>query len=207
MPDMTAITANISRWILAPCSVGIALLLYAFDPPIMRGIQRLRSKASDAVAIVVKPLGDGLYTIPPLALIFLIGLAVRAHWTTRLFLLCFISFLLTGAVCQTLQALTRRHRPSNSDTARDWDGPGLRSVHRSFPSGHASASASVLVVIGLFAQHLLPVQCAAFGLALLVSLSRLNDRAHWPSDVFTGAVIGTCIAYFTVHLVHLPLSW
>jgi membrane-associated phospholipid phosphatase len=178
----------------------IALLLYAFDLSIMTWVQRRRTRLTDHLATAVKPLGDGRYTLPPLALLFVIGLIGKIGWATSIPLLCTVSFLLTGIVCQLLQILARRHRPENSPTAREWEGPSLRSSHRSFPSGHASASAAVLVVIGLSVPFLLP-QVLVFALALLVALSRLNDHAHWPSDIFTGMVIGAGIAYLTVNLL------
>jgi len=194
---ITTSLPSVSWWLLPPGLAAIALVLYAFDVPIMSCMQRQRTRLTDRLAAIVKPLGDGRYTLPPLALLLVIGLAAHIAWATRLSLLCAVSFLLTGAVCQSLQILTRRHRPEHSPTARDWEGPHLRSTHRSFPSGHTSASASVLVVIGLCAPFL-SLQVAAFVLALLVALSRLNDRAHWPSDIFTGMCIGAGIAFLTV---------
>jgi len=182
----------------------IALALYAFDVPIMDWVQRRRTRLTDHIAAFVKPLGDGRYTLPPLALLFIIGIVARIGWAQNISLLCATSFLLTGITCQLLQILARRHRPENSPTAREWGGPSLRSIHRSFPSGHASASASVLVVIGLSVPLLLP-QALVYGLALLVALSRLNDRAHWPSDIFAGMTIGTGIAYLTVRILSLPV--
>ena len=142
--------------------------------------------------------------MPPLAIVFLVGWMVRWPWITRLYALCLISFLLTGLVCQVLQALTRRQRPDTSASARDWHGPSLRSTHRSFPSGHASASASVLVVIGLLAQGLPWVSAICYTLTALTALSRLNDKAHWPSDVFTGCCIGAGIAWLAVMAPFLP---
>jgi membrane-associated phospholipid phosphatase len=37
----------------------------------------------------------------------------------------------------------------------------------------------------------------AYGIATLTALSRVNDNAHWASDVFFGAIIG----YFTAKAI------
>jgi len=37
----------------------------------------------------------------------------------------------------------------------------------------------------------------AYGIATLTALSRVNDNAHWASDIFFGAVIG----YFTAKAI------
>gem|GEM_PF-866559 len=195
-----------SWWTLPPGLAVITLVLYRLDAPIMSWVQRRRSRLTDFIAAAVKPLGDGRYSLPPLALLFIIGLFARIGWAKNIPLLCTASFLLTGIVCQLLQILTRRHRPKKSPTAREWGGPSLRSIHRSFPSGHASASAAVLVAIGLAVPLLLP-RVLVFVLALLVALSRLNDRAHWPSDIFAGMTIGAGIAYLTVRILSLPLYY
>lgn len=205
MPDLQFLTSGPVPWTAAIALPAVAALLYAFDPPIMAAVQRVRSRASDRVAKLVKPLGDGRYTLPPLAIFFLIGWIARWPWSTRTYALCLISFFLTGLVCQGLQMLTRRQRPDTSITARDWHGPSLRSPHRSFPSGHASASASVLVVLGLLAQGHHPwLALLCYLLTALTALSRLNDKAHWPSDVFTGVTIGTLIALATVMCPWFP---
>jgi hypothetical protein len=63
----------------------------------------------------------------------------------------------------------------------------------SFPSEHAAAAWSVA---GVFAHEYPGVfpRIVAYGLASLVSYSRIKGRQHFPSDVFIGGMIGQFIA-------------
>ena len=68
----------------------------------------------------------------------------------------------------------------------------------SFPSGHsASAFAVATVISGRYRQkRWVPV--VAYGLATALSLTRLPDQAHFPSDIFIGAALGYGIGHFIV---------
>jgi hypothetical protein len=68
----------------------------------------------------------------------------------------------------------------------------------SFPSGHsASAFAVATVIAARYRKHRwLPL--AAYGTAAFLSLTRLPDQAHFPSDLFIGAAIGYGIGHFVV---------
>lgn len=58
----------------------------------------------------------------------------------------------------------------------------------SFPSGHATSAFCAATLLG--ASRSRPVKFAWFGLAALVSYSRIHVRLHHASDVIGGAVIG-----------------
>jgi membrane-associated phospholipid phosphatase len=47
------------------------------------------------------------------------------------------------------------------------------------------------------------VPSLAYAAACLVAYDRLNDRAHFPSDVVAGAALGISVGRFVVHR-HLP---
>jgi membrane-associated phospholipid phosphatase len=69
----------------------------------------------------------------------------------------------------------------------------------SFPSGHASQAFAMASVIALHADS--PwVSAAAYGLAGLVGLARLETRDHFSSDVLAGALIGTGIGRAVVRM-------
>jgi membrane-associated phospholipid phosphatase len=68
----------------------------------------------------------------------------------------------------------------------------------SFPSGHAMMSFSVATVFARrYRQHRW-VPYVAYGLASVISFSRVTTSAHFPSDVFLGAALGYAIARFDV---------
>lgn len=63
----------------------------------------------------------------------------------------------------------------------------------SFPSEHAAAAWAVAGVIGHEYPGPLP-RLFAYGLASLVSYSRIRAEQHFPSDVFVGGIVGSLIA-------------
>ncbi len=68
----------------------------------------------------------------------------------------------------------------------------------SFPSGHsASAFAVATVISGRYREHRW-VPWVAYGAATFLSLTRLPDLAHFPSDIFFGAAMGYGIGHFVV---------
>src|SRR5437660_2477292 len=83
----------------------------------------------------------------------------------------------------------RRQRPYQGDG----NGSFFQSSGTSFPSEHAAAAWSVAGVIA----HEYPgplTKIMAYGLASLVSVSRVKAQQHFPSDVVVGAMIGNLIA-------------
>jgi undecaprenyl-diphosphatase len=101
-------------------------------------------------------------------------------------------------VNQGVKRLFRRQRP-------DFDAGGgpieLRTpLTSSFPSGHASAAFCAAV---LLAQRRPALATLWFGLAGVVSCSRIHVRMHHASDVVAGAAIGAVIGAVATKLVPL----
>ena len=68
----------------------------------------------------------------------------------------------------------------------------------SFPSGHATSAFAVAAVYSSRYRRHRWVPFVAYGLASLVSLTRIPDQTHFPSDVFAGAAMGYAIGKFIV---------
>src|SRR6266403_2343728 len=90
---------------------------------------------------------------------------------------------------ETFKYSLRRQRPYQGDGS----GPFFQNGGTSFPSEHAAAAWSVAGVIA----HEYPgpfTKIMAYGLASLVSVSRVKAHQHFPSDVVVGSVIGNLVA-------------
>jgi membrane-associated phospholipid phosphatase len=114
--------------------------------------------------------------------------AHREHWRETGFLAgeaAINSLVAVEAMKYTLE----RQRPYQGDGS----GPFFHSGGTSFPSEHAAAAWSVAGVIAHEYPGILP-KIAAYGLAGLVSYSRIRGRQHFPSDVFAAQMIGQMIA-------------
>jgi membrane-associated phospholipid phosphatase len=92
----------------------------------------------------------------------------------------------------------RRQRPFQGDGSGPFFQGGT-----SFPSEHAAAAWSVAGVIAHEYPGLVP-RIVAYGLASLVSYSRIKGRQHFPSDVFIGGMIGQFIAQDVYSRHHNP---
>jgi membrane-associated phospholipid phosphatase len=113
--------------------------------------------------------------------------AHRDHWRETGFLAgeaAIDSLVATEALKYSL----RRERPFQGDGSGPFFQGGT-----SFPSEHAAAAWSIAGVIAHEYPGVLP-KLAAYGLASLVSYSRVRGRQHFPSDVFIGGLMGQLIA-------------
>ena len=72
----------------------------------------------------------------------------------------------------------------------------------SFPSGHATVSWALAVVLASVEKTYAPLW---FALALGISLSRIYLGVHFPSDVVAGALIGLAIGHITLHVIRVQL--
>jgi hypothetical protein len=104
------------------------------------------------------------------------------------------SLIAAGVITPFLKETVGRRRPSQTgDTFARGDG-GV-----SFPSGHATQAFAVASVIA--AHYDSPwVKVAAYGIAGLVGLARMQQNAHYASDVLAGALIGTAVGNAVVRI-------
>src|SRR6266851_3099249 len=110
------------------------------------------------------------------------------HWSETGFLAGEAALNSLVAV-ETFKYSLRRDRPFQGDGS----GPFFQSGGTSFPSEHVAAAWSVAGVIA----HEYPgplTKAMAYGLASLVSFSRVRAHQHFPSDVLVGSVMGNLIA-------------
>jgi len=103
-----------------------------------------------------------------------------------------------------LKSITQRLRPTdippNGSYADSFFQSNRSPIGKgtSFPSGHAMMGFSVATVFARrYRQHKW-VPYVAYGLASVISFSRITNQAHFASDVFFGAAAGFAIARFDV---------
>jgi membrane-associated phospholipid phosphatase len=100
-----------------------------------------------------------------------------------------------------MNSVTNRWRPQDIFARRSYADTFFQDRSRvgsSFPSGHMIAAVSVATVIARRYRHHRWVPWAAYGVAGAIGLSRISLRAHFPSDVFLGTVLGYAIARYDV---------
>jgi len=186
-----------SDWIKASLIAGITAGLYTQDQKIQDWAQENRSSVSDRVSEFAKPFGDGRYILSGLGALYLYAHLFEDEKAQRTALLSLKSFVISGLLVQALKFTGHRHRPTSGDPYNTWDGPSFSTSNLSFPSGHSSSAFAIATVIASEYRDKAFVLPLAYGIATLTVLSRVNDNAHWASDVFFGAIVG----YFTAKAI------
>jgi membrane-associated phospholipid phosphatase len=71
------------------------------------------------------------------------------------------------------------------------------STHDSFPSAHTTQAFAIASVVAMRSEGWI-VPTLAYTAATVVAFDRINDRAHFASDVLAGALVGTVTGRFLV---------
>jgi len=178
---LIAAFAAFARLVNAVASEKVVL---GFDHAVSQSLQRLRTGWTDDVMVVPTLLGDWQVTTA----VALAGLAVLAlHRRWRLAGGMAAALLATLVFMRAMKLLVHASRPADLYSGID---------AFSFPSGHATMTATLYGIIGLIAfrglggiaSRIVMGVCAGFIAA--VALSRVYLAAHWPSDVAAGVLFG-----------------
>ena len=165
------------------------------EDDIQNWVQENRNASSDRIAGFVKPFGDGKYTLPTLAGLYCYGHFFQSERARRTALIGLESFVFTGILTETIKRTSHKHRPRSEDLEGvRWDGPRFSNANLSFPSGHTSSAFAVATVVASEYGDNAFVPPLMYGAATLCAFSRINDNAHWASDVIMGAAIGHFVA-------------
>jgi undecaprenyl-diphosphatase len=133
-------------------------------------------------------IGHGTTLLVAACLLFVIGKKFSAGmcYTGKALL---VSFLTAGIGVQLLKHLVGRARPRITESLMVI-GPSLKGGYDSFPSGH---SAVVFCFAFILAHQFPRYRIAFYCIAAIISLMRVVDLSHFPSDVAAGAVFGVIV--------------
>jgi membrane-associated phospholipid phosphatase len=152
-----------------------------------------------AISSDVSRVGAG-YTVIPIAAGFYIGGAIAHNEKARETGVLGGEAVLDALIVSEVFKLTmRRERPLDGDgKGRFFQGGS------SFPSGHSTVSWALASVVAHEYNENVLYPIAAYGLASLVSFSRLSGQNHFTSDIFVGAALGwfTGRYVFKTHVDH-----
>jgi len=106
-----------------------------------------------------------------------------------------------------LKAITARRQPLSYAGNGPYTGSFFNGSHNPFNAGevfsdHAMAATSVATVLAHRYRHHRWAPYAAYGLAGVISFSRITTSNHFPGDVFFGGAMGFVIARYAVLPAH-----
>ncbi len=123
--------------------------------------------------------------------LYLGGIVFHSQKAKETALLCLESVALAEGITKGIKHLVGRTRPFGNKGTFHFDPlkfpPSSSSL--SFPSGHATTAFALTSVIAQQYQNI-PLTIGLYGCAAVVALGRVNNNAHFLSDVFWGGVIG-----------------
>lgn len=176
--------------ITAAGATAWALTFAYIDEPAQQFMQSHRCAVADGIANVVQPLGRQRYLAPAAGVAFVSGLLAKDEQLQKAGLISLGSIFVNTGVTSTLKKAFHRHRPSATTENHEFDGPFWKSPNASLPSSHTSTAFAVATSVATVYRDSKYVPPIAYGVATLVGLSRINDNAHWVTDVMAGAAIG-----------------
>lgn len=172
------------------------------DKPVERWAQ-----ANDSAAAfkVIKPLRrggwlfSGKYVVPPVAGLYIIGLATKNQNMRDGVMGCAASWFAQSPARRAFYRLVGRRRPETSpDDNMQWDIPNSADAGksgwqmRSFPAGHLANAMGCASFLGnRFDMGL--AEPAVYGVAIGVGVGRALDHAHWTSDHVLGGIFGYAV--------------
>ena len=180
---------------------GTAGLIVA-DPHAMPYFRSHSRNLDDVNDIFDAPITSAEVIVLPVSLL-VAGYARHDSYQVGTALLAGVAYADTAVVDLALKAITRRKRPSDVPPGAPFNDTffaGGKSPFKgsSFPSGHAAGAFAVATVVATRYHTHRWVPWAVYGFATAVSLSRVTNRSHFPSDVFLGAALGYTITRYQV---------
>ncbi|MBS1913610.1 MAG: phosphatase PAP2 family protein [Bacteroidetes bacterium] len=176
--------------------------LFAIDSTLFRLVNREGANpVFDAVMpFVTEPSNPFLY-VP------LIALALFAVWRWRgraawCILLIAVTVTITDRLnSSVIKEMVARERPCRyMNDVRELRPCG---AGKSFPSSHAVNITAAALIVAWFFRRSAPY---AFGIAALISYSRVYVGVHYPADVIAGALIGMATAALVIFLWRIAMK-
>lgn len=181
-------------------AAGASAIVSLGDGAMMREIAKLRSPDGGGrkASVICASLG-GIVPLSIGTLMWAGGAIADDDFVRNVGVEATQAVALSGALTIGIKGLIGRARPNASPDDPDQYYPGrgfFNAARASFPSGHTSAAFAVATVLSKEMSARFPhqrwlIRGALYGAASSVGLARMYQNAHWPSDVVTGAALGT----------------
>ena len=184
---------KVKEWKRFGEGVALVVAVAAVDKPVIDAVQRNRTHFSDQFARRITPLGGHDAVLASIAL-FGTGFVLhddRLRGAGRDSLEA--EFVAATLVTSALKRAAGRSRPFLDEGTYHFDpGKSHSGNFQSFPSGHATnVFAAATAIAGHYDNWIVPT--IVYSIATGVSISRVNDNVHFPSDVVAGALIGHAV--------------
>ncbi len=174
--------------------------LFLADEELQKVAQRNRSRFSDDVANLVTP-PETIYPKVAIGGFYLTGLIFKRQKERDTALYLLESIMFAQGITQVIKYSVGRARPFANKGAYHFEGfrTDPSSYSLSFSSGHAATAFSLASVIAEQYESKV-IDWISYSIACLAAWARVNDNAHFASDVFFGGALGTWVGMTIVRL-------
>jgi undecaprenyl-diphosphatase len=170
--------------------VVIGFKLHELDMPTARFVRSFDIHIVNRIGDFVAIIGQGVVIGVLFALVALAGWWWNRDRLKNLGVRGLVALLMVTVVVQLLKHLIGRPRPRFAHGDEVVLGPSIASGLDSFPSGHTINAFAAAAVLTRFFPKL---GVTVFLVAGLVGISRILRGSHFPTDVYTGAILGLII--------------
>jgi len=197
--DFVYIYSSPARWNASDRKLALGALIlggaiYVFDQQIYDALNSHKNdwsyKPVRKVGEFFEPLGYMGFTNKYLFLSIFIGYIFEIEPMVEISADILESFVIAAVADNGANLIVGRRRPSVGFGSRSYvSGDGT-----SFPSGH---SINVVQIASILSYHIDDpmFKIIAHSIAATVCLQRITSRAHWPSDVYGGALLGWYVSH------------
>jgi len=195
-PQTRAASTTPSLWRPLPFALLLAVLLsFAIDLPVAaRAKQGNQPRWISELLENAEPFGHGIGTT-----LIVIGVFILDPRRRRFLGPLLAGSLGAGLLASAAKLILIRSRPRSIEVFPTtvwstfgglWSGSAGNGA-QSFPSAHTATAVGLAVMLSAFYPR---GRWYFTGMAILVGLQRIQCSAHFPSDVFAGAIVGWCVA-------------
>ena len=191
--------------------LGIGFGMSFLDKPIQRNAMIFR-RENPGILPYSQTLSDlgGQFEIVPLVAIAATGIIFKKpklRTTTALAAQAFI----TATVWSTIfKEISGRKRPQSYEPGSPLNEPSFHGPfyklpngqNSAFPSGHTTLAFAAATVYAKEYKNIKGVPIASYGLATLISVSRITQNRHWITDLLAGGLLGWACGSQVVNNYH-----
>ena len=182
-------------WLILGAGVLSVAAVSLADSDVRTQVQHIQNTSANNVASQIRQFG-GPYSFGVLGLFLAGGGAFDNSPAKAVFIDGAGATLVSGGIALGLKYVVGRNRPP-AERGNSYFQP-FSNATASFPSGETTQAFAVGSVIASHYDEWW-IKGASYGIASLVGMARIYQDAHWTSDAFAGALIGTAVGTAIVH--------
>lgn len=190
------------EWTTATAVIGATALAYVFDDKIRQWVKQDDFESgTNMFTQVTDVFGNPTYVLPSLAIAYGIGRYNDDEHLITTTLQAAEALGITYLIIGVTKALTFRSRPREGLDAKDsWYGSDNSFNETSFFSGHIGGAMAIARIVQEQYPQKKTLHILMYSAAVLTGISRMQEDAHWASEIVLGGAVGYLAAEAVIKL-------